>query len=176
MGASFHNLITDESQFLANKINQTELQTVEERFADFEITHGLPRHHGTSLERSSMSSSLFCSRRPRPSRLSSSLSDSSPLRCACSWDRYSYRSSSFRNWSGSFGAGSNASSNMLSTRSSQRRSSISLRTSSLGIFDLQPTGTISTVQLIELVSGPLHYFSRFDLYASENPGAYQPHL
>ena len=28
IGASFHNLITDEAQFLANKINQTELQTV----------------------------------------------------------------------------------------------------------------------------------------------------
>ena len=36
MGTSFHNLITDESQFLANTINQTELQTVEERIADFE--------------------------------------------------------------------------------------------------------------------------------------------
>ena len=29
IGTSFHNLITDESQFLANKINQTELQTVD---------------------------------------------------------------------------------------------------------------------------------------------------
>ena len=29
VGTSFHNLITDESQFLANKINQTELQTVD---------------------------------------------------------------------------------------------------------------------------------------------------
>lgn len=37
IGTSFHNLITDESQFLANKINQTELQTVEEKIADFEI-------------------------------------------------------------------------------------------------------------------------------------------
>src|SRR5271167_4551099 len=36
IGTSFHNLITNESQFLANKINQTELQTVEERVADFE--------------------------------------------------------------------------------------------------------------------------------------------
>jgi hypothetical protein len=36
VGTSFHNLITDESQFLANTINQTELQTVEERIADFE--------------------------------------------------------------------------------------------------------------------------------------------
>src|SRR5256885_2418239 len=42
MGASFHNLITDESQFLANKINQTELQTVEERIADFEIRMDSP--------------------------------------------------------------------------------------------------------------------------------------
>jgi type IV secretory pathway VirB6-like protein len=36
VGTSFHNLITDESQFLANTINQTELQSVEERIADFE--------------------------------------------------------------------------------------------------------------------------------------------
>jgi len=43
VGTSFHNLITDESQFLANKINQTELQTVEERIADFEIRMDSPR-------------------------------------------------------------------------------------------------------------------------------------
>src|SRR5882762_799167 len=36
IGTSFHNLVTDESQFLANKINQAELQTVTERVADFE--------------------------------------------------------------------------------------------------------------------------------------------
>ncbi len=42
VGTSFHNLITDESQFLANKINQTELQTVEERIADFEIRMDSP--------------------------------------------------------------------------------------------------------------------------------------
>ncbi len=42
VGTSFHNLVTDESQFLANKINQTELQTVEERIADFEIRMDSP--------------------------------------------------------------------------------------------------------------------------------------
>jgi hypothetical protein len=42
VGTSFHNLITDESQFLANKINQTELQNVEERIADFEIRMDSP--------------------------------------------------------------------------------------------------------------------------------------
>ncbi len=42
MGSSFHNLVTDESQFLANKINQTELQTVEERIADYEIRMSSP--------------------------------------------------------------------------------------------------------------------------------------
>jgi hypothetical protein len=42
IGTSFHNLITDESQFLANKINQTELQTVEERVADFEVRMNAP--------------------------------------------------------------------------------------------------------------------------------------
>jgi len=36
IGTSFHNLVTDESQFLANKIDQAELQTVVERVADFE--------------------------------------------------------------------------------------------------------------------------------------------
>jgi TrbL/VirB6 plasmid conjugal transfer protein len=36
VGASFHNLITDESQFLAERINQSELQTVVARVADYE--------------------------------------------------------------------------------------------------------------------------------------------
>src|SRR6202008_3167497 len=36
IGTSFHNLVTDESQFLANKITQTQLQVVIERVADFE--------------------------------------------------------------------------------------------------------------------------------------------
>ena len=42
IGKSFHNLITDESQFLASKINQTELQTVEEKVADFETRMDSP--------------------------------------------------------------------------------------------------------------------------------------
>ena len=42
MGTSFHNLVTDQAQFLANKINQTELQTVEERIADFEVRMDSP--------------------------------------------------------------------------------------------------------------------------------------
>jgi TrbL/VirB6 plasmid conjugal transfer protein len=42
IGVSFHKLVTDESQFLANKINQTELQTVEEKIADFEIRMNSP--------------------------------------------------------------------------------------------------------------------------------------
>src|SRR5438034_9389912 len=37
VGTSFHNLITDEAQFLANKINQTELQTILDRIGDFEV-------------------------------------------------------------------------------------------------------------------------------------------
>jgi len=36
IGASFHNLITDEAQFLANRINQAELQTVVDRISDFQ--------------------------------------------------------------------------------------------------------------------------------------------
>ena len=42
IGRSFHSLITDESQFLSTKINQTELQTVEERIADFEVRMNSP--------------------------------------------------------------------------------------------------------------------------------------
>ena len=36
IGSSFHNLITDESQFLANKITETQLQVVIERISEFE--------------------------------------------------------------------------------------------------------------------------------------------
>src|SRR5258705_5405484 len=36
IGTGFHNLVTDESQFLANRINQAELQTIVARVADFE--------------------------------------------------------------------------------------------------------------------------------------------
>src|SRR5258706_1062143 len=42
IGTSFHNLMTDELQFLAHKINQTELQTVVERVADFETRMDSP--------------------------------------------------------------------------------------------------------------------------------------
>jgi hypothetical protein len=36
IGSSFHNLITDEAQFLANRINQSELQTIVDRIGEFE--------------------------------------------------------------------------------------------------------------------------------------------
>src|SRR5258708_3422964 len=36
IGTSFHHLVTDEAQFLANQINQAELQTIVSRIADFE--------------------------------------------------------------------------------------------------------------------------------------------
>src|ERR1700680_4948060 len=42
IGTSFHNLITNESHFLAAKINQAELQTVIERVADFETRMDSP--------------------------------------------------------------------------------------------------------------------------------------
>src|SRR5246500_1231381 len=42
IGTSFHNLITDEAQFLANKINQTELQTIVDRIGDFEARIDAP--------------------------------------------------------------------------------------------------------------------------------------
>ncbi len=42
IGVSFHNLITDEAQFLANKINQAELQTIVDRIGDFEARIDAP--------------------------------------------------------------------------------------------------------------------------------------
>src|SRR5205085_4470799 len=42
IGSSFHNLITDEAQFLANKINQAELQTIVDRIGDFEARIDAP--------------------------------------------------------------------------------------------------------------------------------------
>jgi hypothetical protein len=42
IGTSFHNLITDEAQFLANRINQTELQTIVDRIGDFEARIDAP--------------------------------------------------------------------------------------------------------------------------------------
>lgn len=36
IGSSFHNLVTDEAQFLANRINQAELETVVTQVAEFE--------------------------------------------------------------------------------------------------------------------------------------------
>jgi hypothetical protein len=37
MGTSFHNLITDEAQFLSSKIDQAQLQTLVTQIADFEM-------------------------------------------------------------------------------------------------------------------------------------------
>jgi TrbL/VirB6 plasmid conjugal transfer protein len=42
IGTSFHNLITDEAQFLANKINQAELQAIVDRIGDFEARIDAP--------------------------------------------------------------------------------------------------------------------------------------
>lgn len=42
IGTSFHNLVTDEAQFLANRINQTELQTIVDRIGDFEARIDAP--------------------------------------------------------------------------------------------------------------------------------------
>lgn len=42
IGRSFHNLITDEAQFLANRINQAELQTIVDRIGDFEARIDAP--------------------------------------------------------------------------------------------------------------------------------------
>jgi hypothetical protein len=42
IGSSFHNLITDEAQFLANRIDQAELQTIVDRIGDFEARIDAP--------------------------------------------------------------------------------------------------------------------------------------
>jgi TrbL/VirB6 plasmid conjugal transfer protein len=42
IGSSFHNLVTDEAQFLANRINQAELQTIVDRIGDFEARIDAP--------------------------------------------------------------------------------------------------------------------------------------
>jgi hypothetical protein len=42
VGTSFHNLVTDQAQFLANRINETELQTVVDRIGDFEARIDAP--------------------------------------------------------------------------------------------------------------------------------------
>ena len=42
IGVSFHNLITDEAQFLANRISQAELQTIVDRIGDFEARIDAP--------------------------------------------------------------------------------------------------------------------------------------
>src|SRR5271155_5838381 len=42
VGTSFHNLITDEAQFLSGQINQAELQTVVTQVADFESRMAAP--------------------------------------------------------------------------------------------------------------------------------------
>jgi hypothetical protein len=42
VGTSFHNLITDEAQFLSSKIDQAQLQTVVAQIADFQSRMDLP--------------------------------------------------------------------------------------------------------------------------------------
>ncbi|MGH9738901.1 MAG: type IV secretion system protein [Candidatus Acidiferrales bacterium] len=42
IGRSFHNLITDEAQFLSGKINQNSLQSVEQGITDFETRLDMP--------------------------------------------------------------------------------------------------------------------------------------
>ena len=42
IGTSFHNLITDEAQFLATRINQAELETVVDRIGEFEARLDAP--------------------------------------------------------------------------------------------------------------------------------------
>ena len=43
VGTSFHNLVTNEAQFLAGRINQAELQTVVNQVSDFEVRLDSPQ-------------------------------------------------------------------------------------------------------------------------------------
>ena len=56
IGTSFHNLVTNEAQFLSSKIDQAQLQTVVAQVADFRISHGLPELGRSSSEPPSTSS------------------------------------------------------------------------------------------------------------------------
>src|SRR5262249_31421877 len=42
IGTSFHSLVTDEAPFLANRINQAELQTIVDRISQFEASIDTP--------------------------------------------------------------------------------------------------------------------------------------
>jgi hypothetical protein len=51
IGTSFHNLITDESQFLANRITQQQLQVVVDGVSDFESRLNSPTFGDSNLRR-----------------------------------------------------------------------------------------------------------------------------
>ena len=136
IGSSFHNLITDESQFLANKINQNRIANGDERRERLRGPHGLAhvrRFPGDiDLRRHDHLARGSAGHRHRGHRLRIYRHGGV---CLGGADLHSifHRSASSN---GSSGDGSRRSSNMRSTKSSPLRSSTSSATCILGILRL----------------------------------------
>lgn len=120
IGVSFHNLITDESQFLANKINQTELQTVEQRVADFETRMDSPGF-GDILGTAEYVVITILLATAQAIAIVVIAYGFIATAVVFSWGQSSYPSLLSRNSNGCSGAGSRLSSNTPSIRSSRRR-------------------------------------------------------
>ena len=119
VGTSFHNLITDEAQFLSSRIDQAQLQNVVAQIADFQSRMDSPGW-GDFLGTAIYVVVIILLSTAQAVALSSSPTASSPPPSASWLARSSFRSLSFQKWSGSSGAGFAALSNMPSTRLSQR--------------------------------------------------------
>ena len=126
MGASFHNLITDESQFLANKINQTQLQVVARELRISRHAWILPHrgHLGTIIY---VVIIILLAAAQAIAIVVIAFGFIATAVCVLVGPDFIPFLSS-RNWSGSFGAGSDVSSSTLSTRSLRRRSCSLLET------------------------------------------------
>ena len=121
VGTSFHNLITDEAQFLSSRIDQAQLQNVVAQIADFQSRMDSPGW-GDFLGTAIYVVVIILLSTARPSRLSLSPTALSPPPYVSSLARSLFRSSSFQKWNGSSGVGFAALSSMPSTRLSPRLS------------------------------------------------------
>ena len=175
IGTSFHNLVTDEAQFLTNQINQNELQTVVERVADFETrmsSPGVADFLGTIIY-VAVTILLAAAQAIAIVVIAYGFIATAVcvlvgpvfipffivpklewlfwgwFRCFIQYAFYQVVASAVVYVIG----------NLM-----------------LGALRLPPGGTISTVELIGLVSSPVHHLSRFDLRASESSLLDQPHL
>ena len=174
IGSSFHNLITDESQFLANKITQTQLQTVIERVADFESrmdSPGFGDFLGTLIY---TAVTIFLPQR-RPSPSLSSPMGSSPRRSA-SWSaRSSYRSSSFRTRMDLLGLVQGV--HPICLLPGHRRSRCVHHCQPHSRDDESPAERNNlTTQLLEFFPVLFITFLGVHLRPPENPGTHEPHL